>query len=333
MSLTTITKDAETWHVKESLMNQSTEAKSLDLKASPLQYAVALLSDETFARKTVTRRKEGEHSLLSKQSELLANIMWRFLQERDYVNSDHTLSAWGKALKAAFERASSENYLGKTTPVNEAEESIFLAFELVRLDLLNNKQVFQTPPYTGAPMRGSEGDKANVTLISRVACLGTFQHESIGYTGPLSRHLLAFHQMAAAVRGSLRDLAEIHGANMMLSASAVRLRDAADFIDIGANLPFGREPDLGLALVVKSHLDELSQDAGRRADISKWFNHALNIEQDLQKAWKMWSAINAGIQAADSAIVSSETKSDFQTADTWLQKKRGMLVNGTNGSS
>lgn len=333
MSLTTITKDAETWHVKESLMNQSTEAKSIDLKASPIQYAVALLTDESFARKTVTRRKDGEHTLLSKQSELLANIMWRFLQERGYINSDHTLSAWGKALKTSFERASSEHYLGRTNPVSEAEEAIFLAFELVRLDLLNSKLMFQSPPYTGAPMRGSESDKANVTLISRVACLGTFQHESIGYTGPLSRHLLAFHQMAAAVRGSLRDLAEIHGANMMLSSSAVRLRDSADYTDIGARLPFGREPDLGLALVVKSYLDELSQDSGRRADISKWFNHALNIEQDLQKAWKMWDAINAGIQAADSAIVSSETKNVFQNADSWLQKKRGVLTNGTNGTN
>jgi hypothetical protein len=34
------------------------------------------------------------------------------------------------------------------------------------------------------------------------------------------------------------------------------------------------------------------------------------------------SQINAGIQAADSAIVNSETKNLFQSADTWLQKKR-----------
>lgn len=34
------------------------------------------------------------------------------------------------------------------------------------------------------------------------------------------------------------------------------------------------------------------------------------------------SQINAGIQAADSAIVNSETKNLFQNTDAWLQKKR-----------
>lgn len=273
-------------------MSQSTEAKNIDVNKSPIQYAIALLSDDKLAKKTVTRKKDGEHSILSQTHELLANIMWRFLQDRGYINSDHTLSAWGKALKAAFERASSDNYLGKTDPAAEAEQAIFVAFELIRLDILNSKNMFPSPPYLGAPQRGSDTDKANVLLLSRVASLGTFQHGAIGYTGPLSRHLLAFQQMTSAVRNSLRDLAEIHGCNMMLSASAVRKRDKTDWADIGASLPFGKEPDLGLALVVKSHLDELSQVPERRSDIRKWFNHALNIEEDLQKAWKMWDAVS-----------------------------------------
>ncbi|CAK3800673.1 xpg i-region [Lecanosticta acicola] len=329
------TRDAESWHVKESLMSQSAEAKQIDVNTCPIQYAIAVLSDETLAKKTVTRKNNGEHSVLSHQKELLSNIMWRFLQDRNYINSDHTLSAWGKALKTAFEQASSDGYLSKTDPPGEAEEAIFLAFELLRMDVLNNKQLFLTPPYSGAPMRGSESDKANVLLISRVACLGTFQHDAIGYTGPLSRHLLAFHQVAAAVRNSLRDLTEIHGCNMMMSGSAVRIRDNADFTDVGAKLPFGKEPDLGLALVVKSHLDELSQEPSRRANIAQWFNHALDISADLEKAWKMWDAINAGVQAADSAILSTEIRNMFANANTWLQEKTkaSRMSNGTDGAS
>lgn len=107
-------KDAETWHVRDTLVSQSAEAKIIDVFTSPIQFAIAALSDDTLAKKTVTRRKQDEHSVLRSRSELLSNIMWRFLQDRNYINSDHTLSAWGKALKTAFERASSDGYLGKT---------------------------------------------------------------------------------------------------------------------------------------------------------------------------------------------------------------------------
>jgi hypothetical protein len=285
-----ITKDAESWHVKESMVSDS-EAKSTDLNKFPIQYAITLLSDDALAKKTVTQRKDGEHSILSTPGELLSNTMWRFLQDRGYINSNHTLSAWGKALKAAFDHASSENYLGATDPPNEAEDAIFVAFELLRLDMLNAKQ-FPIPPYSGAPLRGSESDKAHTLLISRIVCLGTFAHEQIGYTGPLSRNLLAFQQLAAAVRDSLRDLAEVHACNMLLSGSAVRIRDTHEYADIAGRLPFGKEPDIGLALVVKSHLDELSNSSDRRTDIKRWFNHAHNIDGDLKKAWKLWGSVS-----------------------------------------
>ncbi|KAK4504771.1 hypothetical protein PRZ48_002733 [Zasmidium cellare] len=328
-----VAKDAESWHVKDSLLNQASHVKNIDLNYSPIEYAITMLSDEATAKKTVTRRKDGEHSLITTQSELLSNILWRFLQDRGYINSDHTLSAWGKALMAAFERAISDKLLGTTSPPGEAEEAIFVAFELLRLDVLNSKPTFQQPPYTGAPMRGTDADKAHVNLISRVACLGTFKHHAIGYTGPLSRHLLAFHQVAAAVRNTLRDLTEVHACNMLLSASADREREN-EYRTIASRMPFGKEPDLGLGLVVKSFLDEQSQDPSRRANIKNWFNHAEDIDGDLAKAWKMWAAINAGVQAADSAIVSSELKNTFQNADTWLQQKRqaAPITNGTNGA-
>lgn len=109
-----ITGDADTWHVKDSLASQSTEAKKIDVNTCPIQYAVAVLSDDTFAKKTRTPKKDGEHSILTQQREILYNTIWRFLQDRNYINSDHTLSAWGKALKAAFERASSDGILGQT---------------------------------------------------------------------------------------------------------------------------------------------------------------------------------------------------------------------------
>lgn len=294
------TRDIDNWHVKEAQILASPHAKQIDATATPLQYAIALISDDTFAKSTVTPRPSGDDKKLTTPLELLCNTMWRFLQERGYINSNHTLAARGRMLQAAFEHASTSGRLGQGNPANEMEEAIFIAFELLTMELLNPKLLFPRPPYTGEPHRGSEKDKANVRLISRVACLGSFQHQAIGYTGPLSRHLLAYHQVASAVRGSLRDLAEVHGAHMFLSGSAVRKRHRDDFTDLGSRLPFSKEPDVGLAIVLKSYLDEMSNDPSRRQDIKKWFGFALDIDGDLQKAFDLWAAVSSTLTRCQS---------------------------------
>ena len=284
----TETSEAEkSWHVKPKDMPTVNGVKSL---TAPLLFAVEALSEDAKSRGTVTPRKQGTHSLVRGPENILANSVWRFMHDRGYINNDHTLSAWGKALKASLDHAKGS---GLMTPEsgNEAEEAIFVAFELLRLNILNSASLFPTPPYTGAPSRGTDADKANTLLISRIACLGTFGHSEIGYTGPLSRHLLAYHQMIAAVRGSLRDLAEMHACTLLLSGAVARDIKPNQLTELGAAIPFAREPDLGLALVVKSYLDELSNDPARRSDISRWFIHAKDIHQDLEKAFKLWNAV------------------------------------------
>ncbi|KAF2216184.1 hypothetical protein CERZMDRAFT_93483 [Cercospora zeae-maydis SCOH1-5] len=330
-SVKTPSKEPESWHVRDNLRRSSPAAERIDLNATPIHYAITWLSDDALAKKSLTKREKDQHSVLTTPAELLSNTTWRFLHDRGYINSsDHTLTAWGKALKAAFEKAAAVKYLGATTPPREAEEAIFTAFELLRLDLLNGKDLF--PGVSGGASRGTDQDKANVQLITRVATLGTFKHQSIGYTGPLSRNTLAYHQVAAAVRNSLRDLVEVHAMNLLVGGSAVRVRDNEEYTELGGRLPFLKEPDVGLALVVKSYLDELCQPPERRTDVRKWFIHAEDIDGDIDRAWKLWDAINAGIQAADGAIVGPETRDAFEVADSWLQAKRASGVpNGTNG--
>lgn len=286
------TEAANRWRVQNSTLDKASEAK-LDIKQRPLLFAIDLLSDDTTAKETVSEKKgDAATQDIREPRELLANTILRFLEDRGYINNDHTLSAWGKALKAAFDFAKQNGYI--TIASNkEVEEAIFLAFELHKLDILNTSQMFPVDKYLGAPMRGSDTDKAYTLLISRVACLGTFHHNEIGFTGPLSRHLLGYHQMISAVRGSLRDLVEVHALSMLGSGAASRQLSPTDYSTLGANLPFVDEPDLGLSLVVKSYLDELSNDAGKRSDITRWFNHAYDVPGDLEKAWKMWGAVSS----------------------------------------
>lgn len=288
------TDAADRWRVKTPTLDKAFKPTS-DIKKSPLLCAVTLLSEESTAKETITEttEKKGDAATqaLREPQELISNSVLRFLEDRGYINNDHTLSAWGKALKAAFDHAEKSGYIA-TAGAKEVEEAIFMAFELHKLDVLSTSQMFPSDKYLGAPMRGTETDKAYTLLISRIACLGTFHHKEIGFTGPLSRHLLGYQQMTSVVRGSLRDLVEVHALSMIGSGAVSRQLSPTDYTSLGADLPFVEEPDLGLSLVVKSFLDELSNEAGKRSDITRWFNHAYNIPGDLEKAWNMWGAVS-----------------------------------------
>ena len=73
-------------------------------------------------------------------------------------------------------------------------------------------------------------DKRNCLLLSRLACNGKMLHPAKGYSGPLSRHLLAYQCLVSSVRSSLRDLVETVLAVLLLEADAERIRE--DFLEI-----------------------------------------------------------------------------------------------------
>lgn len=279
-------KDADTWHAKAE---QRPKVDSSEILGSGLMWSVLSLAKDTDAKKTLTPRQKDAPPPLADFEDVRSNIIWRFLQDRGYTKSDHTLSAWGKVLKAAFERAASDGRMATQETKTEMEDIIFLAIELIRLDVLGTQQMFPAPPYSGGLTRGTDKDKSNAMLVSRVACLGTVEHDKIGYTGPLSRNLLAYHQMTAAVRGALRDLIEAHAGYIFCSGSVQRVWNNPMYTDLAASLPFVNEPDLGLGIVVKSYLDELSSP--KPAQIEAWFHHVHDIDGNLKKAWTMWDAV------------------------------------------
>lgn len=283
--------NADTWHVKP---DQSPHLRRSGILGSGLVYAIFSLADDVEAKKTLTPRGplvEGELPPLNEYEEVRANIVWRFLHDRGYINDNHTLTSWGRVLKASFDQALADEMMNTQEAKAEMEEILFLAVELIRLDVLGTQQMFQSPPYSGGLSRGNESDKVNAMLISRVACLGSVKHERIGYTGPLSRSLLAYHQMIAAVREALRDLVEAHAGYIFLVGAVNKITWKIDqWTHLAAMLPFENEPDLALGLVVKSYLDELS--SAHPADVKAWFAHVHDLPANLNKAWKMWDAVS-----------------------------------------
>lgn len=67
-------------------------------------------------------------------------------------------------------------------------------------------------------------DKEFCTLVSRVASLGRLRHKAKGYSGPLSRSLLAYHSIISTLHVGMRDLLEMNMISMFLEGSVNRNR-------------------------------------------------------------------------------------------------------------
>jgi hypothetical protein len=238
-------------HVKLNLLTDAWLVQDNDLKAQekalgmpPGQISFATLSLQnkdfpasTFAKERIDKLDKSEKgekvAPLSSKSEIMSNALWRLLHLRKFVNDQHELTNWGKALATTLKAMAPE--VQRYGDVHHIEEAAFLAFELIRFNNLNSGN--RHSELIGGPLRGSDSDKASCLLIGRTSCLLKLRHANIGYTGPLSKNFLAFHTLIKAVRETNRDLLEAIAASMFLSNQANRLggdgkvRD--DFGDMG----------------------------------------------------------------------------------------------------
>ena len=190
-----------------------------------------VLSNPSVAAATRTRKDPS--NLLHSKEEILLNTIWRMLSIRGYISPDHTLTPWGKALFAALQ-ALPPIPADKPGMLLELEEAVIVTIELARLGVLSAEDMF--PMYAGAPYSTDATVNRNTLLVARIACSARFSHKEIGYTGPLSRHLLGYHSMVVAVRESLRDLAEACLVNLLFNGDATRAR--TDWADLGYEYVF-----------------------------------------------------------------------------------------------
>lgn len=150
-------------------------------------------------------------------------MLWRMLQMRGFIEGEtHKLTPWGRALVAAILNLDTED---ETLII-----PMYLALELYRMKALKPDNF--TPSFSGAPTRGSDQDKANTTLVSRVCSLVAMDHKQVGYTGPLSRSVLAFHGFGRALTRELRNFAEMTLANMLMAGDIDR-EGRKDWAELG----------------------------------------------------------------------------------------------------
>ncbi|KAI9734469.1 MAG: hypothetical protein M1818_006858 [Claussenomyces sp. TS43310] len=304
------------WSVRETEYKDR-EAVT-NAKPTSLASAILMLEDETFATSTISTGPKIEK--LESTPEIIANVLWRFLHLRGYVGDDHKLTRWGLAFAAAIKE------LG---PAQHLDEAAFLAIELLRYNQLNAQHRHEE--WIGGPQRGSEADKTSCLLIARSACLVKLRHKAIGYTGPLSKNLLAHHSIISAVRQSDRDLIEAILASLFLHAEAQRLttprREPDEFTKLGLSLPFNTDVDVGLGIAVKTYLDDHSsptfspaeKETEKKAYAESLIPHNVNFAEDLALAFRFFDALYAAVRVLGTEVADQAVWKD---ASEYLAKRR-----------
>lgn len=305
-----VKESIQSWKISGPQLPES--VKKLQAPRGSFKFAIQGVNTSDFTSKSFSTK---DTPILSSQEDILSNVMWRFLQLRGYVDEKHKLTAWGKCLEQA---------LSNVDPADNLEDAIFIAIEMLRMDLLNTKQWFSH--VSGGPMRGSEEDKSFNMLVSRVACIAKLQHKPIGYSGPLSRQLLCYRSLISEVRSALRNLIEVVLAGLLLSGDADRERN--DWTELGIKLPFIDDNDCGLGIAVRTYLDDLPLQADptspeARAEVKlkgkEWFQHSESFTGNLDLAFKLWDAVYKGTQNAGKEVKDAKLWTD---ANKWLSERR-----------
>jgi hypothetical protein len=183
-------------------------------------------------------------------------------------------------------------------------------------------------------------------LISRVAGLGVLRHNAIGFTGPLSHHLLAYNSMINVVRSTLRDMIEVCMVNMLMTGCCNR--DVNTFPNIAMEsvdwfipcpglsltifrLPFLLPLNCALSIAVKSYLDELSNNqeptaaatkaAVKETAATRYFPQSLKFIEDLEGAFAIWDAVARGVKSTGQLIPEKDRRT-WSEADNWLAPRR-----------
>lgn len=304
----------KTWTVKDDTIKKAFP----DAEYGSIRFELNALKNDEFVKTTVAKEKKTN----IESADLITSLtIWRFLHIRGYVGDDHQLTTWGEALAASLDALAPTI---KENPDDGLADSVLLAFELLRYELLNTRN--QHPELNGLPMNGSEEDKASLLLISRCAILLKLHHEANGYTGPLSKNFLHYRTLSSSIREANRDLIEGIVTSMLLYAESQKERE--DYLVISQRLPFLLDNDVGLGIAVKTYLDDVhpSEPADLRQKKldefpSKYVPFATNFFKDLQVSFAFFDALHAGIKTLGDSQASIDQNSWTRAAE-YLQARR-----------
>ncbi|ORY21248.1 temperature dependent protein affecting M2 dsRNA replication-domain-containing protein [Naematelia encephala] len=325
----------KTWLVPTSILES--ELRRQNSSTIDIRLCIgALVSDELAAQ---TKRDKNSRPPLEKKDEIVANVIWRFLDARGFITPGHTQTMMGKALHAACSSAR----------VNDRfQESLYLVLELLRAGVIHGEK-WGGEALSGGPSFGTEEEMASGLLIMRVLSVLPLSFRPLQWAGPLSRELLMFNSFVRALSKALRHLFEALSVHVLLTGDARRNRD--ETLDLMLRLPFQSEPNTGFGILAKTYLDattyhlngepitqqNVDSEEVRTAKsaamdfVDASFSSVKNPKTEVERGFRFWDAVMVAIQTLDkeqgpkpglARTTSPEIIAAFERADRWLRPMR-----------
>ncbi|KAJ7780095.1 temperature dependent protein affecting M2 dsRNA replication-domain-containing protein [Mycena maculata] len=312
------------WNVSYAVVEEELRRQN----SSTIDFALCLgaTSSERLAART---KGKASGAPLEKKDEVVANVIWRFLELRGFLLNTHTHSPLARAMYAAI----------KGAKVNDKfQDPLYLFLELVRAGVMHG-HLWSGRAFSGGPSFGTDEEKACMLLVMRVLSIVPLNFKPVPWSAPLSRELLVFNSFVRSLTRALRTLLEVASLNMLLRNDARRARD--DLLDIALSLPFQTEVNTGFGVLGKVYLDALTHINNRTRvrdpnapGVKEAKAMALEIceetfpgvkypKLEVERGFRFWDvALTAMRQLHSEGAVLRELIDQFEAAEAWLAPMR-----------
>jgi len=314
------------WNVSYAIVEEELRRQN----SSTIDFALCL--GATVSEKLASRTK-GKSNLsngqLDKKDEVVANVVWRFLELRGFLLNSHTHSPLARAMYTAIKQARLND---------KFQDPLYLFLELVRAGVMHG-HLWSGRAFSGGPSFGTDDEKSCMLLVMRVLSIVPLNFKPQPWSAPLSRELLVFNSFVRSLTRALRTLLEVTTLNMLLRSDARRARE--DLLDITISLPFQSEVNTGFGVLAKVYLDALTHlnNQTRVLDpnaegVKESKAMALEIcedtfpgvkspKQEVERGFRFWDiALSAMRQLHSEGVVLRELIDQFEAAEAWLAPMR-----------
>ncbi|KAK0488491.1 temperature dependent protein affecting M2 dsRNA replication-domain-containing protein, partial [Armillaria novae-zelandiae] len=314
------------WNVPYAIVEEELRRQN----SSTIDFALCLgaTATERFALRTKPKANPSSGPL-EKKDEVVANVIWRFLELRGFLMNSHIHSPLARAMHTAIKQAKLND---------KFQDPLYLFLELVRAGVMHG-HLWSSRAFSGGPSFGTDDEKTCMLLVMRVLSIVPLNFKSQPWSAPLSRELLVFNSFVRSLTRALRTLLEVVSLNMLLRADARRARD--DLLDITLSLPFQTEVNTGFGVLAKVYLDALTHiNNGTRVrnpqaeGVKEAKTLALEIceetfpgvkdpKLEVERGFRFWDvALTAMRQLHSEGAVLRELIDQFEAAEAWLAPMR-----------
>jgi hypothetical protein len=313
------------WNVTYAVVEEELRRQN----SSTIDFALCLgaTATERLAARTKGRSAAAPAAALEKKDEVVANVIWRFLELRGFLLNTHTHSPLARAMYTAIKQAR----------VNDKfQDPLYLFLELVRAGVMHG-HLWSQRAFSGGPSFGTDDEKSCMLLVMRVLSIVPLNFKAQPWSAPLSRELLVFNSFIRSLTRALRTLLEVTSLNMLLRSDARRGRD--DLLDITLSLPFQTEVNTGFGVLAKVYLDALTHiNNGTRVrdpnaeGVKEAKAMALEIceetfpgvktpKQEVERGFRFWDVALTAMRHSEGAVL-PELIDQFEAAEAWLAPMR-----------